>query len=100
MHRTARHPFAAILRHEQGRSQVWLARETGVSVQYVRAVASGTEKGSPRFRAQCARVMGRPVDELFHGDSVSSATAPGETPESGSDSDRADSVVAASVAVA
>lgn len=100
MHRTARHPFAAILRHEQGRSQVWLARETGVSVQYVRAVASGAEKGSPGFRARCARVMGRPIDELFHGDSASSASQAEGARTDGSDSDRADSVVAASVSAA
>lgn len=68
-HKAARHPVFLIVRQEQGRSLVWLARETGFSYPYVRMVSAGMEKGSPRFRAACARVLGRPVGELFHDDS-------------------------------
>ena len=66
MNRTARHPVFAIVRHDQGRSLKWLARETGFSYPYVRMVSAGMEKGSPRFRAACARVLGMDEAVLFH----------------------------------
>lgn len=84
---TARHPFVRVLRDEQGRTFAWLARETGVSHQYVRAVAANLEKGSPRFRAACARVLGRPESDLFH-DGSSASPSEGD-PTTGSEFGRA-----------
>lgn len=72
--RTERHPLFRIVRGEQGRSLVWLARQTGFSYPYVRAVSAGQEKGSPRFRAACAAVLGLPEERLFH-----AATSEGES---------------------
>jgi hypothetical protein len=82
-HRTARHPIFRIVMHEQGRSLVWLARETGFSHPYVKAVSAGQEKGSPRFRDACARVLGLPEAVLFHAND-SSASAP-ESPDGSDD---------------
>lgn len=62
----ARHPVFRIVMHDQGRSLTWLARETGFSHSYVKQVSAGLEKGSPRFRAACAALLGVPEHELFH----------------------------------
>jgi len=70
--------------HEQGRTLRWLARETGVSRSYVKAVSAGIERGSPRFRAACARVLGMAISDLFH-DGVSSASPSSGDTEQGSE---------------
>lgn len=62
----AGHPIFGLLR-DDGRQMTWLARQTGVSAQYVRAIKCGLQRPGARFRAECARVMGRPDSELFHG---------------------------------
>lgn len=82
---------------DQGRSLGWLTREVSrvadrpFSRAYVKAVSAGIEKGSPRFRAACADVLGLPESVLFLGDhgERSSASQPDETPTTGSDDDRA-----------
>lgn len=99
MARPARYPYPlfAILQAE-GRHMRWLAERIGYSHQHVRNVAAGQYPASARFRAACAREMGRPEGELFlvdHGVSESSTT---EDAPDGSECDRADSVVAASIA--
>lgn len=98
MNRTEQHPVFRIVRFDQGRSLVWLARETGFSYGYVRMVAANLEKGSPRFRAACARVLGLPESVLFHGGS-SDASPSEDAPDTGSDDQRAaTAVVSLSVA--
>lgn len=62
----------------------WLARQTDFSHAYVRAVKSGVQAPSARFRAACAVLFGRPEAGLFH--DGSSASHPGGTPASGPDS--------------
>lgn len=99
--RGPQHPVFRIVMVDQGRSLIWLTREASrasdrpFSHAYVKAVSAGIEKGSPRFRAACAALLGMPVSDLFHG--VSDASQPEGDPTTGSDSDRADTVVAASV---
>lgn len=72
----ARHPVFRIVMHDQGRSLTWLARETGFSHSYVKQVSAGLEKGSPRFRAACATLLGVPEHELFH--AISNAPTEGD----------------------
>jgi hypothetical protein len=68
-HGKARHPVFRIVMHDQGRSLTWLARETRFSHSYVKQVSAGLEKGSPRFRAACAALLGMSEAMLFHADS-------------------------------
>ena len=82
----------AIVRHDQGRSLKWLARETAFSYSYVRMVAAGIEKGSRRFRAACAQLLGMDVSVLFHDGAGSQASQ--SVDADGSESDRAVNVVA------
>jgi hypothetical protein len=69
-------PVFNIVRHQQGRSLAWLARQTGYSHAHVRHMAAGMSPCSARFRAACMRVLGLPEADLFHDDGVSHGGAP------------------------
>lgn len=84
-----RHPVFRIVMVDEGRSLVWLARQIGMSHAHVKAVSAGIERPSARFRAECARVLGRPEADLFHGGAApSESTQPEGTPDFGSTSSR------------
>jgi transcriptional regulator with XRE-family HTH domain len=50
---------------EQGRSMVWLARQTGVSQSYAWRMLRGERPLTPEFQAASARALGVPEDMLF-----------------------------------
>lgn len=59
-------PIWGLLREEGRYNLVWLARRVGYSHSHVKAIAAGLEKASPRFRAACALLLGRPEADLFN----------------------------------
>ncbi len=66
--RTARPPTKlrkTIRRH--GIDYHWLSRQTGYSVSYLQAVASGVKRPGPLCRMLVAEALGRPEGELFEG---------------------------------
>lgn len=91
------HPIREVLR-AQGRSVAWLARQIDRRDSYVRGVLGDHWPATSDFRARCARALQLPQDVLFHADSEVSGRE--GDPNTGSDSDRADTVAAASVPAA
>jgi hypothetical protein len=75
--RRARHPVFDIVQLDEGRTLKWLAARIGYSHAHVRNVAAGQFEASERFRAECARVLGRDEDELFLADRTESMAAAG-----------------------
>jgi hypothetical protein len=47
----------------QGRSYVWLARQTGYSAEHISGVASGQRQGSPAFHIAMKRELGEDYSE-------------------------------------
>lgn len=54
-----------VIREEEGRKVLWLARRTGYSISYASKVEKGILPPSDRFKAKAAEAMQRPVEELF-----------------------------------
>jgi hypothetical protein len=90
-----KHPILRVLA-DQGRSMVWLGRQVDRHPKYLSQVFHGHEPAVASLRTACARALGVPESLLFHGGS--DAGRRGGRSSTGSDSDRADTVVAASVA--
>lgn len=61
----AREPLFEVMRHQE-RSYLWLARRTGYSHSYIKAVAAGQRPASPDFRARSAYALDLPESVLFH----------------------------------
>ena len=59
-----RHPIIAFLR-EEGRSTPWLAKKVGRNPNYLSQVFNGHRPAVAELRADCARALDRPENELF-----------------------------------
>lgn len=57
-------PLKAVLA-AQGRTQVWVAKQTGRSTRYVCDVTNGLRPPSPGFKADVARLLALPEPVLF-----------------------------------
>lgn len=55
--RSKRPTLKSVVR-DQGRSFVWLARQTGYSAEHISGVANGLREGSTAFHIAMTRVLG------------------------------------------